>query len=61
MSTFIVQHQVVVYAFGSFIVDTAESRETLARVEMQLEKMSLSLERTNELIQEQKKQWNDVK
>ena len=52
---------VAVYAFGSFIVDTAESRETLARVEMQLEKMSLSLERTNELIQEQKKQGNDVK
>ena len=52
---------VVIYAFGSFIMDTEESRETLARVEMQLEKMNSNLERTNELIQEQKKQGNDVK
>ncbi len=49
------------YALGSFIADTAENKEALARVEAQLKQMNHRFEKVSGLIEEQKARENDEK
>ncbi len=50
---------VIVYALGSFIADTAENKEVLARVEAQLKQVNHRFEKASDLIEEQNAREND--
>ncbi len=49
---------VIVYALGSFVADTAENKEALARVEAQLKQMNHRFEKASDLIEEQNAREN---